>query len=188
MRLYVDEQLDFDLATELAALPAARREHALGYLREHDRRLSVAVYRLLKRGLAADFGFRQVPEIAVDARGKPFFVAVRGLYFSFSHCERAAACAIAERPVGVDIEIIGEVDHDVARRVLSAAEYTRVMASAEREVEFARLWTMKEALLKCRGTGIDEVALKSVLSGVDSNRFELRVNREAGYQLAAIEL
>ena len=78
-----------------------------------------------------------------DAQGKPL---TDGLYLSISHSRGLAACAGADRPVGLDVELVRPAPRRVWEH-LSPEE--RVYAADD--AAFFRLWTAKEALLKCRG-------------------------------------
>jgi len=175
------ESLDLDRA--LGEVSAERRAHALGYRFDLDRRLSVAVYLLLKAALLKEFGLAENPRFAHGPTGKPFLPDHPGVRFNLSHCPKAAACVVSNRPVGIDVEEIAPVDWEVARRVLSAAELDDVRSSDEPNVSFARYWTKKEALVKLTGDGIDDGRLASLLADVRGVSFETSVNRRRGYVL-----
>ena len=67
-----------------------------------------------------------------------------------SHCKYAVACAIGNKPVGIDVERIQEkVKDELARYVLSDNELKDLTP-----LKFTRLWTMKEAVVKLTGRGI----------------------------------
>lgn len=78
-----------------------------------------------------------------DAQGKPL---TDGLYLSISHSRGLAACAVADRPVGLDVELVRPAPRRVWEH-LSPEERSH----AADDAAFFRLWTAKEALLKCRG-------------------------------------
>jgi 4'-phosphopantetheinyl transferase len=97
---------------------------------------------------------------ATAAYGKPFAVvdgAPSRVEFNVSHSAGRGLVAIAHGPVGVDLEFLGrEADLDlVAKGVFTPAEQTalRQKAGAERALQFYRLWTQKEALIKAKGLG-----------------------------------
>ena len=69
-----------------------------------------------------------------------------GLYLSISHSRGLAACAVADRPVGLDVELVRPAPRRVWEH-LSPEERSH----AADDAAFFRLWTAKEALLKCRG-------------------------------------
>ena len=174
--IYVNENVDeLDLAQALAEISPARREYALRYRFERDRRLSVAVYLLLKEGLRKEFGIEENPVLASGPNGKPFLADHPEIHFSFSHCSSAAACALASSPVGIDVETIAPVDWAVAAEALSPDELREVRGAERPDIVFARYWTMKEALVKLRGETLGDRRLPDLLSEVKSERFETRI-------------
>lgn len=181
--LVADQLEDFDLNEALGEISSERRAKARSYRYERDRRLSVAVYLLLKQALQDAYGIEENPRLAIGSNGKPFLVDYPRIHFNFSHCAKAAACIVSDRPVGIDVEEIAPVDWEVARRVLSAAELDDVRSSDEPNVSFARYWTKKEALVKLTGDGIDDGRLASLLADVRGVSFETSVNRRRGYVL-----
>lgn len=177
--LYLTEDIyGFDLDEALGTLPPLRREQALGLRCERDRRLCAAAYMLLRQALLVEHGIDGSPELGWREGGKPFIVGHEDIHFNMSHCRVAAACAVGGRPVGVDIETVRPFNADLARRVLNGGELTRVEASARPDVEFTRLWTMKESLLKMTGEGIRRDLRGMSLAGA---HFSTTVNLAAGY-------
>ncbi len=84
--------------------------------------------------------------------GKPFWS--RGPQFSLSHCKEAVAVAINEKPIGIDVESIRHYDPALVERTMNPAEQKQVTNAPNPAREFVRLWTQKEAVVKCIGTGI----------------------------------
>ena len=178
-----DRVADLDLARALEEISPERRARALACRTDLDRRLSVAAYLLLRDSLRKTYGLAGNPCVAYDANGKPFLPDHPSVHFSLSHCPKAAACAVADRPVGVDVEEIAPVSDEVLRRALSDGERADLSASAEPDVDFARLWTRKEAFAKLTGDGIDDVRLPTLLAEARDVAFETVVNRAGGYVL-----
>jgi 4'-phosphopantetheinyl transferase len=54
----------------------------------------------------------------------------------------------------VDIESIRRYSDSLARYTMNDAELKRIEQAERRDVEFIRLWTLKEAVLKRSGEGI----------------------------------
>lgn len=153
--VYIDCEIEqIDLAAALDRVSPQRRSHALRYRREHDQRLSVAAYMLLQKALKEEYGIDEPPLFEAVANGKPSIVGRPDIYFNLAHCHEAAACVVDTVPVGIDVESIGNYDADVARVVMSVAEQEQIERSANPRLAFARLWTMKESLLKMTGEGL----------------------------------
>jgi len=82
-----------------------------------------------------------------------------------SHCKEAAICVLSDKPVGVDIESIRQYNESLARYTMNDEELALIEKAERREVEFIRLWTLKEAVLKRSGEGIRN-DMKHVLNGL----------------------
>ena len=162
--IYINDRLyDFDLETALASISAQRREQALRFKHEQGRRECVAAYLLLKEGLQKEYGIVDNPIFEYEECGKPRIINHPDTYFNISHCREAAICVIDNVPIGVDIERIRPFKESLARHVLSDEEFRLVVSSPTPEIEFTKLWTQKEAVLKLTGEGIRS-DLKDVLS------------------------
>ena len=97
---------------------------------------------------------RECPEIAVEERGKPYFVD-GSRHFSISHTRHYVFCALSDRPVGLDAEELDrKVDLRLAHRVLSESEKVRYEASEDKKAALLRLWVLKEAAVKLTGEGL----------------------------------
>lgn len=93
--------------------------------------------------------------IARNQHGKPYLVNYSNVYFNISHTKGAIACAVSDRPVGVDIESIRKIDLRVVRYFFSQQEKHYILADPENiDLRFTEVWTKKEAYLKFIGTGI----------------------------------
>ncbi|MFD3482289.1 4'-phosphopantetheinyl transferase family protein [Streptomyces sp. NPDC058665] len=80
-----------------------------------------------------------------------------GLYFSLSHGTGITLVAVADVPVGVDVESLPgrrTVELCLARLHPREREELLRVLRAELPLEFCRLWTRKEAYLKALGTGL----------------------------------
>ena len=147
--IYYDDHIwDLNLHQALAEVCEQRREYALRYCQERDQRLCLAAYILLWRALRLEYGIDEAPEFIYGNHGKPFLKGHPEIHFSLSHCPVAVACAVSDHPVGIDIETTAHYSIEVARRVMNDDEILQIEASAQPEVTFTRLWTMKESLYK----------------------------------------
>lgn len=108
----------------------------------------VAGRKLLLRVAEEKLGF--LPEITYENNGKP---CIDGLHFNISHSFDFVVCAFADDAVGVDIEKIRDYPARVVKR-LHPEEISRFEAAIDKNTEFFKIWTRKEAYLKCLGVGI----------------------------------
>lgn len=153
---------------DVSVLDAGERERAQAFRREQDRSLYVLAHVALRQLLGAhlDVDPAEVRLARADCpgcggpHGRPILDPGRhppGLHFSLSHSAGTALLAIADRPVGVDIEELpsAELVTEVAAG-LHPRECTELAALplADRPSAFARCWTRKEAVLKGTGEGL----------------------------------
>ena len=89
--------------------------------------------------------------------GKPYLRDYPDVHFNISHSGIYVACAVADRPIGIDVQMISEYRPNVADRVCSKAELAKIEASDNPDAEFTKLWTRKEAYAKWTGEGIGRI-------------------------------
>ena len=153
--IYLSEKIwDFNLPEALMDISAQRREQALKFKHELGQRLCVLAYWLLKQGLREEYGITENPIFGYNEHGKPSIVGHPEIYFNLSHCKEAAACAISDKPIGIDVECIREAKESLINYTMNEDEKQEIMASDNPSSAFIRLWTMKEATSKLVGTGI----------------------------------
>ena len=185
--IYLNDHIDeFDLQAALPLLSEQRRQQALKFKFELGRKTCAAAYLLLCEGLRKEYGITERPLFEYGEHGKPTLlftnhqspITLHQIHFNLSHCREAAICVLDQQPVGIDIESIREYKDSLARYTMNDEELQRIAAAERPDVEFTRLWTLKEAVLKCRGTGINN-DIKNVLTGHENT--ETTVNLERGY-------
>lgn len=154
----------------VASLSAAERTRADRYRRDLDRTRFLVRRGLLRRLLGGVLGLPPagVP-LGCTALGKPTLAgAAQPVAFNLSHSGAMALFGLATAaegetpaPIGVDLEAVDARRRTldelllVARRI--APEEADALAALPGEaaaVAFHRLWTCKEACLKCLGSGI----------------------------------
>ena len=176
--VYINDEIStFDFEAALPLLSAQRRAQALRFTHEEGRKLNAAAYLLLRQGLATEYGIMDAPEFCYTDKGKPFLKDYPDIHFSLSHCRIAAVCALSQVPVGIDVEYIRPLREAVMRYTMNDAEVEQILSSPQPSIEFTRLWTQKEAVLKLRGTGINGT-IKDALQGAE--RLQTIVNIEKG--------
>lgn len=140
----------------LPLVSAQRREQALRFSHIFGQFCCLKSYEMLLSLLtdyyAAHHTEWSMEDFVYNDYGQPSLP--HGPYFSISHCRNGISVAIAEQPIGVDIESIRTIKPDLIHKTMNSAEQTAIAAAAQPNIAFTRLWTQKEALLKLRGTGI----------------------------------
>ena len=87
--------------------------------------------------------WKSLHAIRREAGGKPVFPAHPEICFSISHTAGAAAAAVSETPVGVDIQCVRTPPPHLAQRT-----------GEETPENFSRRWVRWESIAKRRGTGL----------------------------------
>ena len=178
--LYINDHLhDFDLTAALAELSEQRRSQALRYRYELGQRTCAAAYLLLCEALRKEYGIEEKPVFIFGEHGKPSIEGHPEIHFNLSHCREAALCCVSDRPVGVDVEAVRPLRDGLVEYTMNDAEIAEIREAAEPALAFTLLWTMKEALLKLTGEGINN-HLKEVLRR-DDVVFETTAGPNARY-------
>ncbi len=108
----VSSSASFDAALSLVS--SYRREKALAFRFEKDRRTSLLAGLLLDE-LLADCGLRERDMIyEVGEFGKPMLAGHKNLHFSLAHSAGMAVGALSSVPIGVDVERLPDFPRDVA--------------------------------------------------------------------------
>lgn len=165
----------------VAADPAApgrylspeERRRAQSYVFERDRLLSAAAHGLKRRVLGELLGI-PVPCLRFDrdAFGRPFLSCPEAaLDFNLSHSGARVALAVGDGcRVGVDIE----APSDGHGHLLSVIRDDSERDLFPRASDFAKLWTLKEALSKAIGVGLRRDFRELVLRRSDRRAWPYR--------------
>ncbi len=182
--IYIDEDARKLVVEDAVNMVSEQRhEKALRFVRHSDQQLSLSAYLLLLRGLREEYGVSQPPVFSFNENGKPFIDNMPDVHFSLSHSKYVTACAIDDSPIGIDIEIIRPVDHDLMEYTMNDDELRIILASDDKNVAFFRYWTQKEAILKLTGEGISN-EMKYVLNKSDNFNIETTVSDKYVYSVA----
>lgn len=131
---------------------AAFRLKLSGILPLEIKVLKVAGRLLLQRALK-NWGYDRDDELLHSAYGKPYIQDAPA--FNLSYTEGLVVLAITDLDtIGVDIELVKEIDYKSMLKVLHPNEQKLVIESEEPLHDFYRIWTRKEAVLKAVGTGL----------------------------------
>ena len=110
-------------------------------------------YGLLARGARVHWGLDPLPPMARGPQGKPYFPGAEDRAFNLSHSGSLALCALDDRPVGVDIQLVGPHRPGLPARVC-APEELAWLEEGELWERFALLWALKECRAKQSGLGL----------------------------------
>ena len=120
-------------------------------------------------------------------RGKPYFVLRQGetekkseVQFNISHSFDKVVCVIGKGEFGIDIEKVRPWREKVAKRVLHPIEWDYLEKSVNKDLDFIRFWTLKEAYGKyCeKGIGIDFKNIFFDLGSWSDEKKEIKSNQE----------
>ena len=140
-----------------------RREQALQFKHAFGRYACLKSYLMLQDLLREHYGIEGDLVFSYNEHGKPMLKEVSNIHFSISHCKEAIAVAVADRPVGIDVETLRMPSEALAEKVMDKGEKLRFDISDTPEDFFTAIWTAKEAVMKCRGTGIVMEELPEIL-------------------------
>lgn len=138
-------------------LPDWRRRKVESFRFLADRRRSVAAWLLLRRMLGERGIDADALSVSENAFGKPQFSSRADVHFSLSHSGDRVMAAVADSPVGCDVEKIGPIVDGMAEKCLSPEElqaFDAIPNGPERERFFFWLWVRKESHSKSRGLGL----------------------------------
>ena len=121
--------------------------------------------RLLARALLeqyhlTDFTCGTIPDdrIRTGQWGKPSLSSFPGIHFNITHCRGLVACAVSDKPIGIDAENIRPFRDHLLPRVLTEEEQAQLAllgtTDRKRMEWFFRFWTLKESRMKHSGTGM----------------------------------
>lgn len=148
--------------------PAHRCEQVVGYLM-----LILALQRQMSAIRRRTITIKQVPHSSFflshtavphwgfGEHGKPYLTNYPDIHFNISHCDKAIAVAVSNHEVGIDVEGRRRFNESLLQRAMNDEEQAAIHKSSDPEMEFAKLWTRKEAYFKWTGTGILLDHLKS---------------------------
>ena len=125
---------------------------------QSDRNLSIAG-EILARKCISEVTGHNPDDIAFsrDENGKPYTTS-EDIHFNISHSGEYAVCTASRNPIGVDVEMIRQVNPDLTKKFCTEKELEYVFSKGNDEKEIClrliSIWTLKEAYFKCIGTGI----------------------------------
>ncbi|MBR5027777.1 MAG: 4'-phosphopantetheinyl transferase superfamily protein [Bacteroidales bacterium] len=103
------------------------------------------------------FPDKELPKYDFNENGKPFFAQYPDFQFNISDSKQRVVAAFDTEDVGVDVEYLRTHRPELMQRFFSDEERQSVERQPDDDAKgraFTMLWSLKEALVKCLGTGI----------------------------------
>ena len=155
----------------------------ISIMRPQDKRRSLAGLILLRKKIAEVYGISEY-EFTYNENGKPL---LSFCCFSISHSGNYVVCAVSERPVGVDTEVIRDIPFRNDYRLFTLEEVVYVNESEkEHTLRFFEVWTKKEAYIKAKGLKLADGSGINVLNCIDAE-FSTETNGENMITLCKIK-
>lgn len=93
--------------------------------------------------------------------GKPFLKGRDDIYFNTSHSGEYVVCCLDNKPIGIDVEMIKNIDFEgIVENFFTPIEKEYILnksslISLEESINrFYEVWTLKESFIKCIGKGL----------------------------------
>ena len=146
------QQYEFDTLLNLVSLEKQARIRKFHFFNDSRNCLISDILARIEICRTTGFNNGQL-EFSTNEYGKPFLINNPHIYFNISHADQYVAFAIADEPVGIDIEIIKPIDLKIANRFFTPDEETYILAG-NRVQRFYEIWTKKESNIKWEGKGL----------------------------------
>ena len=97
-----------------------------------------------------EYGTKKIPDFQKTASGKPFFAGENMPFFNLSHSGSFVGCGLHREEIGLDIQKLTPAKPFLVQRVCTDEE----QASVKSDLNFCRIWAMKESVGKLTGKGL----------------------------------
>ena len=176
-------------------LPDFRLEKINRLKLRSDRNLSLGAWLLLENAVK-HFGKNiNLSSMQIHKGGKPYLPDFPDVHFSISHSGTMAMCAVSNKGIGADIQLVGNFKEDICNRYFTTVESSYILgndSAYEKRKRFFEIWTVKEAYSKMTGKGLGDFNNFEVVTGNEicikhENRklpFFISVYSVADYKLA----
>lgn len=152
IRIFIGKISDLDISKINAYELSHYRSEKIKRIKNKKNKLqSVAAELVLNYGVKKCFGIDAPVNYMPDEHGKPFFTDINA-FFSLSHSDEYAVCALSDCAVGVDIQKKRNVNMKLAERFFTSDEFEAIQKNPTDD--FNRIWARKEALSKAVGLGL----------------------------------
>lgn len=165
---WVSEMTDAQLNETYTLLSLSRKAHIDRFRKTEDSVRSLTGEWLLRQLLKHHYGMEK-PVIIRQDSGQPA-LENSPLHISIAHSDDLVVCAVAETPVGIDVENMRPFRWALAEKVCTPREKAYLGNSGgllcqdpDTNRRFYEIWTGKEAWFKMLGTGLQNLQSVEVL-------------------------
>lgn len=134
-------------------LPPERKKRADSFRFKSGKASCILSYALFLKGYRK-LGYDDTPEFDIGINGKPYIKARPDVHFNISHSHNSVVCIFSDSPVGIDIEHCRRITNTLISKVCSEEDIIHIKNSPCPEMEFCKLWTVKEAVAKLKGESV----------------------------------
>jgi len=121
--------------------------------------------------------------IVTTQNGKPYFKNYKNFHFSISHTNNLVAIAISDTEIGIDAELIRDIDLKIADRFFTEKEKEYIYNSTDLAINrFFELWTKKEAYIKQKSLNLSSLSSIDVTQSTTNKNFY--TEKLSGYYLS----
>lgn len=152
-----------------------------------NRKSEYLIGRALFRFLVKESGLNpEQVELLKEEKGKPYAkLDDEIIYVSFSHSQKLVMCAVSRKyDIGIDVE--SEERHikdGVVKRILNEDEWKVIGYE-----NLLKLWTIKEAAVKCSGLGLQTKLKNLSIRKKNNNRFLIRFNNDVSAEICSFNV
>lgn len=125
-------------------------------------------HELLRKILLSEYNISDYT-LTYNEFGKPYLDNIN-LFFNLSNSYDVSALSVSNKEIGIDIEKI-TYNELIMKKCFNDVEKSLVINSCNVAEEFTRIWTVKEAYLKCIGTGIIDSLANVDTTGIEAVSF-----------------
>ncbi|MCQ2448915.1 MAG: 4'-phosphopantetheinyl transferase superfamily protein [Clostridia bacterium] len=114
---------------------------------------------MLRQLMTERFGKKNF-QVTYNQHGQP---QLKNAYCSIAHSGLFVVCTVSERPVGLDIERVRELQYVYDCPIFTPQEEQYIRSGEDPDERFLYVWTRKEAYAKREGLPVASVARETVL-------------------------
>ena len=165
----IDKLPKFDYESKYLLLPPSRKAKVDALKSEKDKVFSTYEYFFVKEKL----GLVDGQDFEYSKNGRPFVTGKAD--FSITNSNVLCVAFFEDGVGGVDGEFVKKYEPSFAKMICNEKEILQIEKSKDKDKMFTKLFTKKEATLKCLGLNINN-DLKNIIGDFEYHTFEKNVS------------